>query len=143
MEERNFQSIVRSISLERDAFNVPEEDVMLSEVVEMVLEGEQHFQSTTVCLISSEGVAFHVHEEVVMLSEVVKRVLEGERKNEPIPFLNVKSATLTKILEFCRHYRQDPMNEIEKVSEISLFPHFQNFTICFSFSLAYSICQYE
>lgn len=131
MVETNFQSIVRSISLERDEFNV-----------EMVLEGEQHFQST-VCLISSEGEAFHVHEEVVMLSEVVKRVLEGERKNEPIPFLNVKSATLTKILEFCHHYRQDPMNEIEKVSEISLFPYFQNFTICFSFSLASSICQYE
>ncbi len=95
---------------------------------------DTNFQS--VRLISLEEDAFDVPEEVVMLSGVVKRVLE-EQRDGPIPLLKVKSATLTKILEFCHHYRQDPMNEIEKVSEnFNSFSLFLTFPLCFSLSFS-------
>ncbi len=77
----------------------------------------------TVHLISQEGEAFDVPREVAKMSELVKNMLEEEQDDEEaqeIPLANVKSTTLAKIIEFCHHHYQDPMNEIEKVSESSI-----------------------
>jgi S-phase kinase-associated protein 1 len=38
---------------------------------------------------------------------------EGEIQEIPLP--NVKNNVLVKVIEFCKHYKQEPMNEIEKV----------------------------
>ncbi len=41
-------------------------------------------------------------------------MLEDSGADEDIPLPNVKSAILKKIIEFCRHAKDSPPNEIEK-----------------------------
>jgi S-phase kinase-associated protein 1 len=39
---------------------------------------------------------------------------EDDSEQQEIPLPNVKSQILAKVLEFCKHYNEEPMNEIEK-----------------------------
>lgn len=67
-------------------------------------------------LVSQEGDNFQVAKDVAAMSELVKSMLpeEDEDHQLEIPLPNVKSAILAKVIEFCKHYTEDPMNEIEK-----------------------------
>ncbi|KAG5188167.1 Skp1 family, dimerization domain-containing protein [Tribonema minus] len=72
----------------------------------------------TVNLVSQEGDSFDVSIKVAKMSELVKTMIDDDADEDAeaqeIPLPNVKSSVLTKIIEFCRHYIEDPMNEIEK-----------------------------
>ena len=51
------------------------------------------------------------------MSELVKTMLDedaDEEEAQEVPLPNVKSAVLTKVIEFCRHHQEEPMTEIEK-----------------------------
>eukprot|EP00611_Tribonema_gayanum_P021843 TRINITY_DN428_c0_g3_i1.p2 TRINITY_DN428_c0_g3~~TRINITY_DN428_c0_g3_i1.p2 ORF type:complete len:183 (+),score=93.90 TRINITY_DN428_c0_g3_i1:76-624(+) len=75
-------------------------------------------ETRTVHLVSQEGDSFDVSVKVAKMSELVKTMLDEELEEDAeaqeIPLPNVKSSVLTKVIEFCRHHVEDPMNEIEK-----------------------------
>jgi S-phase kinase-associated protein 1 len=52
------------------------------------------------------------------MSELVKMMIDDDQDDEEsqeIPLPNVKSAILAKVIEYCQHYKTEPMTEIEKV----------------------------
>ena len=59
-----------------------------------------------------------VEKRVAKMSELVKTMIpeeeDGETDQQEIPLPNVKSQILGKVMEFCKHYCEEPMNEIEK-----------------------------
>merc|ERR1712178_646286 len=67
---------------------------------------------------SQEGNQFQVEVKVAKMSELVKTMIpeeaEDEEDTQEIPLPNVKSHVLAKVIEFCRHYAEEPMSEIEK-----------------------------
>mmetsp|Transcript_3145 Transcript_3145/g.6302 ORF Transcript_3145/g.6302 Transcript_3145/m.6302 type:complete len:161 (+) Transcript_3145:523-1005(+) len=68
-------------------------------------------------LVSQEGDNFQVDVNVAKMSELVKTMIpedEDDSEAQEIPLPNVKSQILGKVLEFCKHYATEPMNEIEK-----------------------------
>ncbi|KAG5190590.1 hypothetical protein JKP88DRAFT_271435 [Tribonema minus] len=75
-------------------------------------------ETRIVHLVSREGDSFGVSVRVAKMSELVKTMLdealeEGAAAQE-ILLPTVKSSVLTKVIEFCSHHVEDPMNEIEK-----------------------------
>ena len=81
-------------------------------------ESKEASDDRTVHLVSQEGESFDVPLSVAKMSELVKTMIDEEQDEEEaqeIPLPNVKSAILAKVIEFAQHYRQEPMNEIEKV----------------------------
>ena len=72
----------------------------------------------TIHLVSQEGECFDVPISVGKMSELVKTMIDEDQNEEEaqeIPLPNVKSAILSKVIEFTKHYKEEPMNEIEKV----------------------------
>jgi S-phase kinase-associated protein 1 len=68
-------------------------------------------------LVSQEGDSFELPLEIAQMSELVKTMIEEEEEGDEaqeIPLPNVKTAVLSKVMEFCKHYKEDPMTEIEK-----------------------------
>lgn len=66
--------------------------------------------------VSKEGDTFEVPLKVAKMSELVKTMIddEGDEDVQEIPLPNVKASVLQKVIDFCTHYKEDPMNEIEK-----------------------------
>ena len=50
------------------------------------------------------------------MSELVSSMMDEEKEGHAteIPLPNVTSQALRKVIEFCEHYLQEPMNEIKK-----------------------------
>jgi S-phase kinase-associated protein 1 len=68
-------------------------------------------------LVSQEGDSFALPLEIAMMSELVKTMIEEEEECDDvqeIPLPNVKTVVLSKVMEFMKHYKEDPMTEIEK-----------------------------
>ena len=65
-------------------------------------------------LQSQEGRVFEVEESVASKSLLIKNMVEDSGTDEEIPLPNVKSAILEKVIEYCRHYRDQIPPEIEK-----------------------------
>lgn len=68
-------------------------------------------------LVSQEGESFSVPIGVAKMSELVKTMIDDDQDEDEaqeIPLPNVKNAILAKVIEFCQHYKQEAMNEIEK-----------------------------
>eukprot|EP01136_Pigoraptor_vietnamica_P044979 Opistho-1_new@22382 len=62
-------------------------------------------------LQSSDGVEISVEIEVAKMSETVKNMIEDlgvEGDDTPIPLPNVTGPILTKVIEYCRHHKDDP-----------------------------------
>lgn len=75
----------------------------------------------TIHLVSQEGECFDVPLSVGRMSELVKTMIDEDQTEEEaqeIPLPNVKSAILAKVIEFTKHYKEEPMNEIEKVAAV-------------------------
>ena len=83
-------------------------------------------ETRTVHLVSQEGESFDVPLSVAKMSELVRTMIDEDQDDEEaqeIPLPNVKSSALAKVIEFAKHYKSDPMFEIEKVSDVFTFPH--------------------
>lgn len=70
-----------------------------------------------ISLVSEDGDLFVVSFEVMKLSGFIVKQINEEGKDE-ILLSKVSSSTLIKIIEYCEHYKIDPMKEIEKVKWI-------------------------
>ncbi len=69
-------------------------------------------------LVSLDGDSFVVPLKVAKMSELVKTMMiddDNSDEEKEIPLPNVKAATLAQVIEFCRHYIDEPMTEFEKV----------------------------
>ncbi|KAL7479442.1 hypothetical protein ACHAW6_005171 [Cyclotella cf. meneghiniana] len=84
---------------------------------------EQDNSVRTIKLISKEGEIFKVPLEVVKLSNLVVTTLGEEEHDDDndddqednaveIPLPNVKASVLAKVVEFCTHYKDEPMKPI-------------------------------
>jgi S-phase kinase-associated protein 1 len=73
-------------------------------------------------LVSQEGEAFEIPIEVAQLSGLVKNVLTGEADAgenvdmPEIPLPQVNTIILQKMIDFLKHYHEQPMDEIDRVS---------------------------
>ena len=67
-------------------------------------------------LVSQEGESFDVPVDVGrMMVETMIDVDDDDEESQVIHLPNVKSAILAKVIEYCQHYKTEPMAEIEKV----------------------------
>mmetsp|Transcript_22235 Transcript_22235/g.45007 ORF Transcript_22235/g.45007 Transcript_22235/m.45007 type:complete len:172 (-) Transcript_22235:314-829(-) len=75
--------------------------------------------SRTVKLISREGDAYELPAEAAKLSKLVKDAIDCENDDDDeegvgeVVIAKVKSDCLRKVVEFLKHYAEDPMTEIE------------------------------
>ena len=56
-------------------------------------------------------------------SENVSKILlldDSDEDVQEVPLPNVTASVLQKVIEFCSHYREDPMNEIQKPLKSSI-----------------------
>ncbi|GMY05355.1 SKP1-like protein [Fagus crenata] len=68
-------------------------------------------------LRSSDGETFEVEENVAMLSQTIKHMIEDDCAQSVIPVPNVKSQTLTRVIEYCKNHVQSSESESESESE--------------------------
>lgn len=77
-------------------------------------------EEKSVKLVSSDGESFVVPAKVAKMSVIVTNMMTTEEENadeedKEIPLPNVKANILSLVIEYCRHYMEDPMTEFEKV----------------------------
>lgn len=65
-------------------------------------------------LIPEEGEVIEVDQDIAVMSVLVKSMIDDSGADEDIPLPNVKKATLEKVIEFCKHHKEDPLQDIEK-----------------------------
>jgi len=70
--------------------------------------------ATTVKLISAEGTELEVDLETAQMSVLIKSMIDDSGPEEDIPLPNVKKSILEKVIEFCQHLKEQPLQEIEK-----------------------------
>jgi S-phase kinase-associated protein 1 len=67
-------------------------------------------------LVSEESESFEVSAKIASMSVLVKEMIDAESEDvQEIPLPNVKAAILSKVIEFCTHYLEEPMTTIPKV----------------------------
>ena len=70
--------------------------------------------STMVRLVSQEGEVVEVDQETVVISVLIKSMIDDSGTDEDIPLPNVTKPILEKVMEFCKHVKDHPLQEIEK-----------------------------
>ena len=70
--------------------------------------------ATMVKLISTEGDEIEVDLETANTSVLIKSMIDDSGPEEDIPLPNVKKNILEKVIEFCQHLKENPLQEIEK-----------------------------
>ena len=65
-------------------------------------------------LVPEEGEPIEVEEEIATMSVLVKSMIDDSGTDEDIPLPNVKKATLEKVISFCEHHKEEPLQDIEK-----------------------------
>lgn len=75
--------------------------------------------SKKIMLLSQDDIQFEVSSNIIELSELVKTMIcnsdeDDDNDVQEMPLPNVRSSVLAKVIEYCRHYSEEPMSEIEK-----------------------------
>mmetsp|Transcript_87226 Transcript_87226/g.241929 ORF Transcript_87226/g.241929 Transcript_87226/m.241929 type:complete len:168 (+) Transcript_87226:94-597(+) len=65
-------------------------------------------------LKSSQGEIFEVEPEVACMSTLIKNMVDDSGTDEEIPLPNVKTSILSKVIDFCKHHKDCPPEEIQK-----------------------------
>lgn len=70
-----------------------------------------------VILISGDSEEFKVSEKVAKMSTVVRDMIgdDADEDEKRVPLPNVKKEILSKVLEYCNHYIEEPMTDFVKV----------------------------
>ena len=67
--------------------------------------------------VSKEGEMYEVPVGVAKMSNLVATTIDDDADDDDevreIPLPNVKDAVLAKVIEFCTHYKEEPMNTIQ------------------------------
>ncbi|KAI1406237.1 E3 ubiquitin ligase SCF complex, Skp subunit [Hypoxylon fuscum] len=77
-------------------------------------------------LDSKDGVQITISREAARFSEVMKDMMEALPEEEcdlPVPITEIDAATLTKVVEWCEHHRED--KEEGEVFDIKTLPPFE------------------
>ncbi|CAI2379979.1 unnamed protein product [Moneuplotes crassus] len=68
-----------------------------------------------VAMVSAGGSEpFEVDIEIITMSVLVKSMIDDSGTEEVIPLPDVEKSVFEKVLEFCLHYKEEPLQEIEK-----------------------------
>eukprot|EP00437_Effrenium_voratum_P010787 CAMPEP_0181440926 /NCGR_PEP_ID=MMETSP1110-20121109/23233_1 /TAXON_ID=174948 /ORGANISM="Symbiodinium sp., Strain CCMP421" /LENGTH=67 /DNA_ID=CAMNT_0023564773 /DNA_START=57 /DNA_END=257 /DNA_ORIENTATION=+ len=59
-------------------------------------------------LKSSQGEIFEVEPEVATMSTLIKNMVEDSGTDEEIPLPNVKTAILSKVIDYCKYHKDSP-----------------------------------
>uniref|UniRef100_A0A7S3JFI0 S-phase kinase-associated protein 1 n=1 Tax=Euplotes harpa TaxID=151035 RepID=A0A7S3JFI0_9SPIT len=70
--------------------------------------------ATIIRLLSQEGEIIEVDQDTVSLSVLIKSMIDDSGPEEDIPLPNVTKPILEKVIEFCKHVKDYPLQEIEK-----------------------------
>ncbi|CAK0838284.1 unnamed protein product [Prorocentrum cordatum] len=65
-------------------------------------------------LKSSQGEVFEVEPEVACMSTLIKNMVDDSGTDEEIPLPNVKTAILSKVLDYCKYHKDNAPEEIQK-----------------------------
>jgi len=72
----------------------------------------------TINLVSKEGDVYEVPIQVAKMSQLVAETFEGEEDEDndevkDVPLFNVTAEVLGKVIEYCKHYQEEPMTQIQ------------------------------
>merc|ERR1719464_134470 len=65
-------------------------------------------------LRSSQGDVFEVEQQVACMSTLIQNMVEDDGTEEEIPLPNVKTATLHKVIDYCKHHRGASPQELQR-----------------------------
>jgi len=65
-------------------------------------------------LKSSQGEIFEVEPEVACMATLIKNMVDDSGTDEEIPLPNVKTAILSKVIDYCKFHKDSPPEEIQK-----------------------------
>lgn len=65
-------------------------------------------------LKSSQGEIFEVEPDVACMSTLIKNMVEDSGTDEEIPLPNVKTAILSKIIDYCKYHKDNQPEDIQK-----------------------------
>eukprot|EP00811_Abedinium_folium_P013790 NODE_22833_length_692_cov_5.842478.p1 GENE.NODE_22833_length_692_cov_5.842478~~NODE_22833_length_692_cov_5.842478.p1 ORF type:complete len:164 (+),score=56.10 NODE_22833_length_692_cov_5.842478:77-568(+) len=70
-------------------------------------------EGEVVKLKSSQGEVFEMEADVACMSTLIKNMVE-DGTDEEIPLPNVKTAILSKVIDYCKYHKDNPPEEIQK-----------------------------
>ncbi|CAD7958551.1 unnamed protein product [Amoebophrya sp. A25] len=70
--------------------------------------------SDFVKLKSSQNDVFVVEKEVALMSQLLRTMIDDCASDEEIPLPNVKTPILQKVIDYCKHHREEQPEEIQK-----------------------------
>jgi S-phase kinase-associated protein 1 len=76
-----------------------------------------------IILVSGDNEEFQVSKKVAEMSMLAKSMITEDEGDEDkrVPLPNVKSNILSKVIDYCKHYIDEPMTEFVKVNLFLFF----------------------